>query len=175
MGVIFVSGCYGVGKTFLTNHISEKLGLPTYSASDLISKYNNEKYGANKYVHDINHNQQILVSAIENIIKEHQRFILNGHSCIINKDNTVSAIPMCTFKELNLEQIILLKAPVEFISNNLKQRDNVYYTKEMINEIQSMEEQILTRVASDFHIPLFIHERASDIPDINTLISMIGG
>ena len=43
--IIFIAGSYGVGKTTLCNQISKVMKIPSYSASDLISKQNNEQYG----------------------------------------------------------------------------------------------------------------------------------
>ena len=43
MGVIFVAGSYGVGKSTLCEKLSYRMDLPFYSASDLISEVNGEK------------------------------------------------------------------------------------------------------------------------------------
>lgn len=47
-GIIFLAGIYGVGKSTLSVKLSKKLHIPEYSASNLISKYNDEMYGKNK-------------------------------------------------------------------------------------------------------------------------------
>ena len=59
MGTIFVAGSYGVGKSTLCNAMSKVLTIPTYSAGDLISNINGEKYGENKTVK----NSRIFLSA----------------------------------------------------------------------------------------------------------------
>lgn len=43
--IIFIAGSYGVGKTTICNQLSKSLKIKAYSASDLISKQNNEQYG----------------------------------------------------------------------------------------------------------------------------------
>lgn len=60
MSTIFLAGIYGVGKSTLAERISATTGLPCFSAGDLISRVNGEKYGANKFVTDKEKNQDIL-------------------------------------------------------------------------------------------------------------------
>ena len=78
--IIFIAGSYGVGKTTLCNQISKVMKIPSYSASDLISKQNNEQYGENKYVMDSKANQDILVNQVSKI--QDNVFIVNGHFCL---------------------------------------------------------------------------------------------
>ncbi len=47
MGVLFLAGIYGVGKSTLGETLSQRQGIPFYSAGDLISQVNAEIYGAN--------------------------------------------------------------------------------------------------------------------------------
>ena len=75
--IIFIAGSYGVGKTTICNQLANILKIPSYSASDLISKQNKESYGKNKYVKDSNLNQNILVEQVSQIKDE--IFIVNGH------------------------------------------------------------------------------------------------
>lgn len=48
-GIIFVAGIYGVGKSTLCERLSISIGIPCYSAGDLISAINGEIYGRNKH------------------------------------------------------------------------------------------------------------------------------
>lgn len=65
MGVIFVAGVYGVGKTTICDRLSLEMGLPHYSASDLITKRIGEKYGENKVVSNVDNNQINLINAVK--------------------------------------------------------------------------------------------------------------
>lgn len=60
VGTIFIAGSYGVGKSTLCDKLSKALGLPTYSAGDLISSINGEQYGANKAVQNKETNQDMV-------------------------------------------------------------------------------------------------------------------
>lgn len=59
-GIIFVAGIYGVGKSTLCERLSISIGIPCYSAGDLISAINGEIYGRNKTVVNKEKNQDIL-------------------------------------------------------------------------------------------------------------------
>lgn len=43
---IFIAGVYGTGKSTMCSVLSEKLHIPAFSAGDLISAINGERYGA---------------------------------------------------------------------------------------------------------------------------------
>lgn len=77
MSTIFLAGIYGVGKSTLAERISATTGLPCFSAGDLISRVNGEKYGANKFVTDKEKNQDILAECVSEIHSDNQ----NDHSC----------------------------------------------------------------------------------------------
>ena len=85
MGVLFLAGIYGVGKSTLGETLSQRQGIPFYSAGDLISQINGERYGANKVVADKVGNQDILAMQIERLLEQHGRILLAGHFCIVNK------------------------------------------------------------------------------------------
>ena len=58
-GIIFVAGIYGVGKSTLCERLGLSIGVPCYSAGDLISALNGETYGRNKTVANKEKNQDI--------------------------------------------------------------------------------------------------------------------
>ena len=89
MGTIFVAGSYGVGKSTLCAALSKQLNIPTYSAGDLISFINGEKYGANKVVHNKDTNQDILATEVEKKLNQKPTILLAGHFCIFDKLNHV--------------------------------------------------------------------------------------
>lgn len=62
--VVFASGVYGVGKSTLCESLSKRCRINYYSAGDVISNVNGEKYGSNKTVKDKELNRYILVEKI---------------------------------------------------------------------------------------------------------------
>ena len=80
---IFVAGIYGTGKSTLCSALSERLRIPAFSAGDLISAVNSERYGANKAVADKDNNQVLLAKRVRELGQEHEQIILAGHFCIL--------------------------------------------------------------------------------------------
>ena len=50
--MIFVSGIHGVGKDYFLKNIEEKIGVKSYSASELIKKYGNIQFSNDKKTKD---------------------------------------------------------------------------------------------------------------------------
>ena len=92
-GIIFVAGIYGVGKSTLCERLSISIGIPCYSAGDLISAINGEIYGRNKTVVNKEKNQDILVTAVNERLQKDKTFILAGHFCIFDKSFNVERLP----------------------------------------------------------------------------------
>lgn len=121
--VIFVAGVYGVGKSTLCNKLENHLKIPAFSSGDLISKINGEVYGRNKVVKDKEANQNVLISAVEERLKEFSIILLAGHFCIFNTKNEIDILPEFVYKRLHLSKIVLLEAENTRIINNLQNRD----------------------------------------------------
>lgn len=155
--VIFVSGVYGVGKSTLCDKLSEKLRIPAFSAGDLISEINGEKYGKNKNVIDAKYNQDVLVSAVEEKLRTLPQFILAGHFCIIDKSFEVELLPEIVFSKLHLQQIVLLEADVLRIQENISNRDQKVYPVYTLEKLILAEREQAKKIAKELKIPLTMH------------------
>ena len=158
MGTIFVAGAYGVGKSTLCDILSRGMNVPAYSAGDLISKVNGEKYGANKAVQDKDNNQDILACVVAEKLKQEAKIILAGHFCIFDAHNRVDKLPSSVFEKLQIEKILLLEADIERIIDNLNNRDGKQYTKEQIAALLVEEHSVARKVANAIGCPLYIHK-----------------
>ncbi|MEY8367686.1 ATP-binding protein [Anaerovoracaceae bacterium 42-11] len=175
MGTIFVAGGYGVGKSSLCEALSVLLNIPAYSAGDLISQVNGEKYGANKVVKNKILNQEILVAEVNERLKEWPTILLAGHFCIFDKMNGVDKLPITVFRRLQIEQILLLEADVERIIDNLSKRDGKMYTHEQITALLNVESIAAKQTALEINCLFHIHKMAFDETDINTCASILTG
>ncbi len=175
MSVIFIAGVYGVGKSTVCDKLSESLNIPHYSASDIISKSNGEKYGRNKAVSDANSNQNILINEVEDILKKHEKIILSGHFCIFDKNQNVIELPTFVYEKIYLEKIILLEKDLSTIVGNLSIRDDKKYISSNISELQKMEKESAVKVSKYNNVPLYIYELLYSEADLKYLINMIGG
>ncbi len=151
--MVFISGIHGVGKTYFCNIIKEKIGIPTYSASDLISKIRNTSFDKNKIVPDINENQKFLIMAVSKLRASEKPFVLDGHFCLLNKLNEIQRIPYKLFLDLKPETIVLLTEKPEIIVERRKKRDNLNISIESIDCFQEAEatyaEEVADRIGAD--------------------------
>lgn len=158
MGVIFFAGSYGVGKSTLGNKLNKITKFPFYSAGDLISEFNGEVYGANKFVKNLDNNQSLLLHAINKALDKNDTLLLAGHFCVFEEDLSVKIIPKNTFDELQLSAIILLESSAERIIKNISDRDSKTYYIEAIEELIQKENDCAIETSKRLNLPLFIHE-----------------
>jgi len=158
MPTIFLAGVYGVGKSTLAEKLSSSSGIPCFSAGDLISKVNGEKYGSNKVVVDKNKNQDILAACVSEILQKSEAIILAGHFCIVNREGKVKKIPDAVFAKLQIEKIILLEAAPQIIRKHLLGRDGKDYSLQVIEDLLFRERQCSESTAEILHCPLVIHQ-----------------
>lgn len=173
MGVIFVAGCYGVGKSTLLEKIFEKTKIPHFSAGMLISEVNDETYGRNKYVTNKKNNQTLLIEQIEKKLKTYPRFFLDGHFCIFKKGNIPDSLLLDDLEKMHFEKIFLLETEPSRILENLKNRDDRYYSLDNIESLMNVERQQAYTFSEKTHIPLYIHHMLFDDNDALQILSNI--
>ena len=164
-GVIFVAGVYGVGKSYLCNAISDEMGIPFYSAGDLIAERNGEKYGRNKKVIDKKNNQKILIKCIEEKIVKNN-IILAGHMCVFDKNGDITKIDLKQLENMHIMNMILLTAKIDRVYNNLLTRDRVDYSITTLKNLMSLEREQFILLASRLRIPANIIEMTYSEKDI---------
>lgn len=169
MSTIFLAGIYGVGKSTLAEKISAMTGLPYFSAGDLISKVNGEKYGANKFVTDKEKNQDILVECVSEILQTTKTIILAGHFCIVNRQGEVEKLPNHVFTKLQISKIVLLEAPPSVIMEHLSGRDGKNYPLELLKDLLLQEHECAKIVSALLQCPLIIHQMRYKDEDIEVL------
>ena len=169
MGVLFLAGIYGVGKSTLGETLSQRQGIPFYSAGDLISQVNGEIYGANKVVADKVGNQDILAIQINRLLKQYDRILLAGHFCIVNKHGEVDCLPQEAFKNLHLDKIILLEAEEEQVLDHLRVRDAKKYSPELVAALMQTEREMAYAVSAELNCPIATHCMTYSSTDVLTI------
>lgn len=175
MGVIFVAGVYGVGKTTICDKLSLEIDVPHYSASDLITEYIGEIYGANKAVSNIDNNQRNLINAVKKVLETNKQIILSGHFCIFDKKMNVIALPQYVYEDLYIDKIILLENDVNIIIKNLNRRDNKTYLVENIINLKRAEEKASIDISQVLKVPMEKHKLNYDDTDLSILRDKIIG
>lgn len=173
--VIFISGVYGVGKSTLCSNIASKLHLSYYSAGDLISEINGEVYGKNKVVKNKYANQDILISQLNEKLKENDLILLAGHFCILGKDGDIEVIPIEKYDEMHISAIILLEAEINEIIDNLKGRDGKSYSRLQVEDLMRKERDLANAVSKRLEVPIFIHRMDFSESDTNACSDFVLG
>ena len=172
---IFVAGAYGTGKSTLCEKLSTQIGIPSFSAGDLISEVNNEQYGANKAVSDKNQNQILLIEKVQMLNKEHGKIILAGHFCIFDSKNDVEHLPEFVFFNLNLAQIVLLEVDLLDIKAHLRVRDGREYSNDSLSRLIEAERKQSEVVARKLQCPLSVYKMTFSEIDSNNVSKLIIG
>lgn len=163
--VIFIAGVYGVGKSTLCKKLGKLLGLPWFSAGDLISEVNGEIYGENKVVKDKATNQAILAQVVGEVLQTNDTIILAGHFCIFNSKNEVDILPEAVFTQMPIIKIILLEASVDKIIGNIATRDHKTYSTEALKNLIFSEKEQALIISEKLNIPIIVHEMKFDNND----------
>lgn len=134
--IIFVSGVHGVGKSTLCGKLSEKFGWAHYSCSDLI-KENSDYVESSKLVSTADKNQQALLRGISRLTEE--VVLLDGHFCLLDKDEQVIELPFEVFDAISPSAILLATCDEETIHQRLELRGGHVLALEKIVELQQHE------------------------------------
>lgn len=153
--IIFVAGIHGCGKSTFCSNLSKSMKIPTFSCSDLIRKSKKIEF-SNKLTNDISQNQNLLKIAINNYLSHINSYILDGHFSLLDSNFNIVKIPFETFANLGITKVILLNTSIDIIYNNLKKRDNVIYSKELLTNFLHEELSYCKYVTQKLKIPLEI-------------------
>lgn len=172
--IIFVGGIHGVGKTTLCNKLSSRLNIHCYSASSLIRKIKDSPRKAlTKKVLNIDTNQDLLITAINQHVDKNKICILDGHFALLNREGLVSEIALPTFLSISPIAIIVVIDSIPNILIKLKCRDSITYSKKKLELFQKKELTLSKKVSDYIDIPYFVHDINEDIDDVHKFIENI--
>lgn len=160
--IIFVGGIHGVGKTTICNDLSNKLSIEHYSSSSLISMLDSKRIKQDKIVEDIHDNQKMLLEAIDYFLDEDKAYLLDGHFCLIDKNNSIQKVPVEVFESLAIRGIIIISEQEHKILKRLKVRDNEDYSLDYIKEFQEKEIYYAKQIARQIKVPIKIINISKD-------------
>lgn len=174
-GIIFVAGIYGVGKSTLCERLSLSIGIPCYSAGDLISALNGETYGRNKAVSNKEKNQDILVTAVNDRLQKDKAFILAGHFCIFDKSFNVERLSESVFSLMPIAKVVLLESDVTKVCENLRYRDSRCYPLDALKSLKRCEKMQCEKITEQLGLPLYTHQMLFDDSDVQQVREYILG
>lgn len=170
--IIFVSGIHGVGKSTFCAELRKHLPLKHYSCSTLI-KENSDYIEHSKKVSGADKNQAVLLNALEKA--EEPAFLLDGHFCLIGKDEQLIELEDEIFYQVKPAAIVNVTCPVEIVHQRLSSRDSKTFSIELLAELQTREAQKAEKISTYLDIPLFIHQSGGSLVSVSKKIDMLLG
>lgn len=151
--IIFLGGIHAVGKSFFASCVkSNNDKIQVLSCSDVL-KWKDPK---EKEVTNVVANQDLLIANLKKIVDIDQPYLLDGHFCLMNKENEIEKVPLHIFESINPAFIILLYEDIDIVAKRLFERDGKEYDIEKLENLQKMEKEWATDVADVLSIPISI-------------------
>lgn len=150
--IIFIGGIHGVGKGTICKEISLKTDLIHITASEIL-KWDEISVSDNKLVTNINSTQERLILGLKNLIKRDEKYLLDGHFCLLNSNGIPSKIDEETFDQIKPKAIAIVVDNVEKTRKRLETRDGKIYDVKVLNQLQQMEIEYAKYIANKYSIP----------------------
>ncbi|EGQ9890886.1 AAA family ATPase [Vibrio cholerae] len=163
----FVAGVHGAGKGTLCSKLKESLNIPIYSCSDLI-KENSDYVEETKEVTTAERNQRALLIGLAEI--QDSEFLLDGHFCLVGKNQEIIQLSYDVFDEINPCSIILVSANVTEIYERLNARDGYALNKNVLYRLQSQEKQRVSEYSELKCINFHIYESGTETYTVELFI-----
>ncbi|WP_394147669.1 ATP-binding protein [Shewanella atlantica] len=165
--IIFISGIHGVGKTTFCNEITKYLDCKHYSCSDLIKK-NSSYVEISKKVTNVDHNQLVLQHALASITDS--IYLLDGHFCLLDKEENVIQLDLALFKSIGPKVIVNINCNTEIIQKRLKSRDGNTLSISKLTEFQSAEKAMSSEAARTLGIPYIEYTSPEPVSKVASLL-----
>jgi adenylate kinase len=150
-----MGGIHGVGKGTLCKKVCAKHGLIHLSASEVL-KWDQISEKENKLVADFSLSQNRLIRNLQHQVKASEKYILDGHYCLLNSNLEPEKIDFETFELLNPFAFSIVVDEIQDIKNRLELRDNRKYDYNLLSKFQQIELQYSIEVADKLNKPHLI-------------------
>lgn len=167
--IIFIGGIHGVGKGTVSKAICSQADTIHLSASDLIKWNEVSADEKNKKVENILGTQERLINELNFAVQEGKTYLLDGHFCLLNKNNEPEKVPFETFKKIAPIIIAVVVDDIAKIVNRLNSRDGKNYDFITLNNMQHMEVDYANELSVQLNTPFIIIKNG----DPNELMRLI--
>jgi adenylate kinase len=171
--IFFLGGIHGVGKGSLCKLFSSRLNIECLTASRLINWAELNEDPINKSVSNIGFTQERLIVALNSYCEENGTYVLDGHFCLLDKNNEPTGIADEVFIKINPEVLLLLTAPVQIIKQRLEKRDRRSYDVGLIERMQEFEISYAKSISNllNCELKIFSYEKSDSIIEyLNTIL-----
>jgi adenylate kinase len=104
-------------------------------------------------VKDFTLTQNRLITNLQQIVEENERYVLDGHYCLLNKDNVPEKIDCDTFRILDPFAFIIVVDDVQEIKRRLENRDYREYDFDLLLKFQELELEYSKELAEQLNKP----------------------
>lgn len=165
--IYFIGGIHGSGKGTSSKVLLNNSNLIHLEASKVL-KWENISDKNNKVVENLDETQDKLITNLSQIVQKENKYLLDGHYCLINKNNKVERINYQTFEKINpIAFILKIDNPVE-IKKRLEIRDGKIYNLDFLINFQNEEIKYAKFLSTTIYKSLFVLNE-----DENKLIEFI--
>lgn len=169
--ILFVGGIHGVGKSTICRQLSTDLNVNYLSASEVLKWKDINTDEKNKKVTNIPDTQDRLISGLNNLIKPHNKYILDGHFCLFDGSGFATKIPIETFEIINPLSLTIITGDLDEILNGLQNRDQKSYTHESLSHMQKLEIEYAQELSDILKIKLFRFSKADYSFDYSNILN----
>jgi adenylate kinase len=172
VGIIFVGGIHGVGKSTCCQHVSERSGLQWLTASALIKSEKESAIAEGcKEVLDATGNQELLIRGLgKRVGSSDERVIIDGHFTLLKSGGEIVVVEQDVFRQLGLERIVVFRDDPVAICKRLCGRDGRKWSTSRVADHQDAEIERGNIMALNFGVPFF----SLDAFDTDGLVRAIG-
>jgi adenylate kinase len=160
--IIFVGGIHGVGKGTLCALTAAKSGFIHLTASGLIKWHEVSADVNNKLVERVQDTQDRLINGLKSNVIAGNRYLLDGHFCLLNKLGRCEKVPVDTFQKISPSAIVLITASLKEIIKRLEKRDGTHYSIDQLKQLQEKEVEYAKEISDLLQIP-FIEIQSGDL------------
>lgn len=150
-----MGGIHGVGKGTLCKEVCAEHGFKHLSASEVL-KWVEISEKENKLVADFSLSQNRLIRNLQHQVKTGEKYLLDGHYCLLNSNLEPKKIDFETFELLNPFAFSIVVDEIQDIKNRLEQRDNREYNYDLLSKFQQIELQYSIEIADKLDKPHLI-------------------
>lgn len=158
---VFIGGVHGVGKTYFCNLLSTEYDIEHVTASSLIGRH--IQHAKDKTVPDIKNNQAILAEELYKFRTHHRTILIDGHFCLLDKNQGIQSVPLGTFEAIAPRAIILLHDDPAAINSRLSVRDGNIFSEDLIAALQENEMMHAQYVSKSLDVPLELIEQTVNL------------
>lgn len=155
----------------LAAKLENELNLKSVSISDLIRNAGKNLDKADKKTKGISQNQELWKIELKKLKISEEILLLDGHFCLLDKNQNIITLPFTTFEGTKMSKIILMQKKSRTIRGNLLKRDKTEYPIEFLQKFQEIEKHQAVKYSKENNVGLFVFDETTDFSKLIDFIT----